>query len=95
SGESNSIRILYLFPGQNEDVFLGHIQHVTLTANTFYEALSYEWGSPEKTHLLQVENDSVIRITESLHHALRDLRPENSEQQPRAIWADGISINQV
>ncbi|KAK4220524.1 ankyrin and HET domain-protein [Podospora fimiseda] len=93
--EPNSIRILYLFPGQNEDVLLGHIQHVTLAANTSYEALSYEWGSPEKIHILQLENESVIRITESLHHALRDLRPETFEQQPRAIWADGICINQA
>ncbi|KAK3989404.1 heterokaryon incompatibility protein-domain-containing protein, partial [Cladorrhinum sp. PSN332] len=97
--QPNAIRILYLSPGHQNDALSGHIRHTTLgtqpAPNISYEALSYEWGSPDKTQIVQLNNDTVIRITQSLADALRDLRPEPSAQQPRAIWADGICINQA
>ncbi|KAG4429501.1 hypothetical protein IFR05_015018 [Cadophora sp. M221] len=59
-----------------------------------FVALSYEWGSSEKTHNIQLEDGSTVRITDSLYHALRDLRDIDLSQEYRVIWADGICINQ-
>ncbi|KAK3318082.1 ankyrin and HET domain-containing protein [Apodospora peruviana] len=95
------IRILYLTPGSGSDQLSGSLFRVGLGANAHYEALSYEWGSPDKTRLLHLQVDSddepttaVIRITESLYEALCDLRCEPPDNTARAVWADAICINQ-
>ncbi|KAI0809957.1 HET-domain-containing protein [Xylaria sp. FL0064] len=58
-------------------------------ANT-YDALSYTWGSDEKTHTIRV-GDAELPITANLHQALVHLRRRRT---PRSIWADAICINQ-
>ncbi|KAH9224925.1 heterokaryon incompatibility, partial [Leptodontidium sp. 2 PMI_412] len=56
-----------------------------------YEALSYEWGDPQKECIILLTNESHISITRSLYNALRDLR---DQKLPRLLWADGICIHQ-
>ncbi len=55
-----------------------------------YEALSYVWGSPEKSRLVSTDEGS-LSVTENLHAALSRLRNHFS---PRIIWIDAICINQ-
>ncbi|KAK4169828.1 heterokaryon incompatibility protein-domain-containing protein [Cladorrhinum sp. PSN259] len=94
--QPKAIRILYLSPGHRDARLSGRIQESTVdNAHAPYEALSYEWGSPDKTHLFHFDNNTVIRITKTLHDALTDLRPEPSAWGLRAIWADAICINQA
>jgi hypothetical protein len=55
-----------------------------------YEALSYTWGSTERTSEITT-NDCTLAVTENLHHALRYLRYEYTD---RILWIDLICINQ-
>jgi hypothetical protein len=55
-----------------------------------YEALSYTWGSIERTSEITT-NDYTLAVTENLHHALRYLRYEDKD---RILWIDLICINQ-
>jgi hypothetical protein len=91
------IRILFLHPGASSDRLIGRLEHAELDAKPTYEALSYEWGSPEKEHKILLESGGqqfIVTITRSLHNALFDLRYEDISRGSRAIWADGICIDQ-
>lgn len=92
---SREIRLLRLAPAsRTNDNLSGRLQHASLSDDPIYEALSYEWGNPDKTHIFSLDNGSIISITESLHQALRDIRHESPSQADRVIWADAICINQ-
>ncbi|KAK3365567.1 heterokaryon incompatibility protein-domain-containing protein [Lasiosphaeria ovina] len=93
--EPGETRVLYLHPGSGVDVLSGHLQHAQLSDRPWYEALSYEWGDPTKSHELRLQDGSIVRITESLHQALHDLRREPRSGKWRAVWADGICIDQA
>ncbi|KAK4094352.1 hypothetical protein Purlil1_957 [Purpureocillium lilacinum] len=71
-----------------EDDGGGYLEHALA-----YEAISYHWGSDQRTpfHVV-IDNGSVIRITASLHTVLRRLALPDG---PRVLWADAICINQV
>lgn len=85
-------RLLQLFPAKSTTQLLsGGLRVVSLDDRHEYEALSYEWGSMELTQKLYLDDGSYVAITESLFHALRDIRHERDE---RLIWADGLCINQ-
>lgn len=71
---SDQIRLLYLNPGHESDSLTGHLEIVDLKNCPPYEALSYEWGAPEKPCIFTTTDKFRVNITESLHHALRDLR---------------------
>ena len=62
------------------------------TSDIPYEALSYAWGPPKFDHDLYVGDDAVLRITSSLHGALKRLR---RYPRPRRVWADAVCINQA
>ncbi|KAK0611721.1 ankyrin and HET domain-containing protein [Immersiella caudata] len=87
-------RVLHLAPGADDLPLTGSLQVVALDQEPIYEALSYEWGSPEKLHKFTTTDGYVIQITESFHHALRDLRHREQADGHRVLWADGICINQ-
>jgi hypothetical protein len=94
---TREFRILYLHPGKSSDMLIGRLEHAALDANWSYEALSYEWGSPEREKEILIDNHghrSCLRITQSLYHALHDLRGEDSSSASRLVWADGVCINQ-
>jgi hypothetical protein len=55
-----------------------------------FEALSYTWGSPSRTHIITCNRKS-FPVTTNLFHALTYLRYPN---QVRTIWVDALCINQ-
>ncbi|PYI10710.1 HET-domain-containing protein [Aspergillus sclerotiicarbonarius CBS 121057] len=55
-----------------------------------YEALSYAWGNPFKSHHIRV-NGKHIPITENLFSALQHLRLST---ETRILWVDAVCINQ-
>ncbi|KAL6707265.1 hypothetical protein ACN47E_004253 [Coniothyrium glycines] len=100
-------RLFNLYFGTGDQPIIGELQQVDLEACTAaegtgnsldYEALSYEWGSPELSHEVYIidsaGNLAALRITRSLHQALCDLRLSIKSPQPRVIWADALCINQ-
>lgn len=60
------------------------------TADISYEAISYVWGSYEKDHIILL-NGKTQKITANLSDALHQCRLLD---QPRALWADSICIDQ-
>lgn len=94
---SHEVRLLHLESGRHSDIIRGRLEHVNIGDNPVYEALSYEWGRPEKQCAILLETDgtrSSLDITRSLHTALRDLRHKDPTSGSRIIWADGVCINQ-
>lgn len=93
-GEGPFIRLLKLYPGPAHQDLKGNLEHVSLdstkTKNPFV-ALSYVWGNALKPFTLSIGRAKTIRITASLHFALKRLRdPKRSV----LVWADAISIDQ-
>lgn len=84
-------RMLQISPGINSSPLHGQLHHVDLNNCPSYEALSYEWGNPQKECTIILTNGKQIPITRSLYNALQDLRYEKS---PRLVWADGICVHQ-
>jgi len=67
----------------------------TLESSTFlekptYTALSYTWGSPNKTRTIKVDGRK-IENRDNLYNALQHIR---NPKQPITLWVDAISINQ-
>ncbi|KAI1269257.1 HET-domain-containing protein [Xylariaceae sp. FL1019] len=62
--------------------------------NAPYEALSYAWGSPDRTKVISLYNEGMSRkldIPNNLFVALRHLRYSDEE---RTLWVDAICIDQ-
>ncbi|KAK8113054.1 hypothetical protein PG984_013580 [Apiospora sp. TS-2023a] len=55
-----------------------------------YDALSYAWGDPTKTHTIHV-NGETTGIGANLHTVLLRLRCRDA---PRVVWVDAICIDQ-
>ncbi|KAM7196642.1 HET domain containing protein [Rhypophila sp. PSN 637] len=85
-----AIRLLTLLPGGPEDDIHCRMAAVRLDQGTTYEALSYAWGCPRRSHTIYI-NDRSFDVTESLHKALRYLR--RSDEQI-CLWVDAVCINQ-
>lgn len=64
----------------------------TLRTPDGYDAISYAWGEPRRSHKLYVDSSGEIDITESLFGALKIFR---STKKYRRLWADAICINQA
>jgi len=91
---NGEIRLLHLYPGRETQPLTGRLQVVRLSQTPSFEALSYEWGLPDKSKQFSTTDGGfIIHITASLYQALRDLCPEMT-QGPRILWADSICINQ-
>lgn len=91
--DCHQIRLLHLAPGNPDDPLSGRLERAYL-AGASYDALSYEWGNPDRNHAVTLQDGSIVHITASLHHALRDLRQDYTSRRCRTIWADAICINQ-
>ena len=87
---SRDIRVIIIHPAPSPRSPL--VCDLVNTDRDAYEALSYVWGSNEKSCsvLLQAEGQH-LPVTRNLHEALRHLRYHDKE---RIIWADGLCINQ-
>ena len=87
-----------LLPGDTGDDLRVSIRHEAFSADhpPLYEALSYTWGSPNKTHTVRVQDHDHderwgLLVTENLYVALCHLR---SSTETRTLWADAVCINQ-
>lgn len=87
----NEIRLIDLHPGKWTDTLRCSLKTVNLTDAASYESLSYCWGLTKSEENVLCENGSIA-VTKNLSDALRQLR---SEQTPRKLWIDAISINQA
>ena len=87
---SGHIRLLYLLPGDQGDELQGVIFHIAYESSGTYRALSYVWGTDQRTHKLTTP-DGILRITSSLHKGLRRLRHKS---KAILLWVDAICINQ-
>jgi hypothetical protein len=88
--DSGNIRLLYLLPGETGNQLQGVIIHVPYESAGTYRALSYVWGTDQRTQELMTP-DGVLRITLSLNKCLRRLRHKN---EAIMLWVDAICINQ-
>ncbi|PQE10655.1 heterokaryon incompatibility protein [Rutstroemia sp. NJR-2017a BBW] len=88
--DSGDIRLLYLLPGETGEQLRGVIIHVPYKSPGAYRALSYVWGTDQRTKVL-VTPDGTLQITLSLNKALQGLRHRG---KPIILWVDAICINQ-
>lgn len=90
---AHDIRLLVLLPSKEESTQIECLlTQVSLDEQPDYEALSYTWGSQiEKIGLVSLEG-RPFPVTPSLEDALRHLR---LEEDPRTLWVDALSINQI
>ncbi|OAA50928.1 HET domain protein [Beauveria brongniartii RCEF 3172] len=97
--DKNAIRILTLYPGEDNSHLMGKLENVSIECATSYEALSYVWGDAgpgsntggmlfvdqgNKEALLALRGSSIVA-------ALHQLRLPD---RPRRIWTDQCCINQ-
>jgi len=90
--ERHQIRLLELAPGKPQDPINVRLSITSLdiTPPPVYEAISYEWGSPNVTENINVSSVD-FRITTNLKAALTRFRlPDRT----RMLWADAICIDQ-
>jgi hypothetical protein len=87
----DSIRLLNLEPGSEDDPIRCQLLNVRLSSNPRYEAISYTWGRNDYPKLISV-NDVQIEVTETLYKALHHFR---LPKHRRTLWADAICINQI
>ncbi|KAK7964081.1 hypothetical protein PG996_008229 [Apiospora saccharicola] len=90
----NHIRLLQLEPSSDPSSLLRcTLSDFDLQSSDIpYDALSYVWGPPVFDHDLYLGDKAQLKITPSLHGALKRLRRDS---QPRRIWADAVCINQA
>lgn len=90
---SPAFRLLRILKGQGSticcEVFQALVRQRSVAIS--YEALSYVWGSPEATYVIEI-NGKPFRITENLYEALGHLQLRD---QDRMIWVDAICIDQT
>ena len=87
----NEIRLVHIHPAPDREAEIScSLSHVSLDVQPAYMALSYCWGSPQKSRSIHID-EQEFPVTENLYEALREVR---SPTQPVAIWIDQISINQ-
>lgn len=92
---AQSIRLLYLHPGDEAAPLVCEMKIVSLEENPSYAALSSVWGIQEGSEILHIrENRKQFKkyFRPSLAGALRRLRLENED---RILWIDALCIHQL
>ncbi|KAK1831539.1 heterokaryon incompatibility protein-domain-containing protein [Podospora conica] len=88
---NGEIRLLSLEPAENiDDPIVCSLEHVFLSDNPVYEALSYTWGSPTPTCQVQIDGQTVD-VQENAAAAMRRLRYKT---ESRKLWIDAVCTNQ-
>jgi len=83
--EEGQIRLLALRQGSNQDEPIEcELSSCELDNAPPYEALSYFWGTSQKTQVISLHG-STFRVREDLYDALRRLR---QRQTSRILWVD-------
>lgn len=85
------IRLLEILPrGTSNQVRCRLVTANLARQGNLYEAMSYTWGDPTKTHTVSIDGFPV-KVTRNVYNLLYDRSPIFS---PRRIWIDAICINQ-
>ncbi|KAG7104842.1 Heterokaryon incompatibility protein 6 like [Verticillium longisporum] len=85
------IRLLYILPRGNSSKISCKLITIDIgQRHPTYQAMSYTWGDPTKTHTIWV-NDKPFKTTQNVYNLLLDMSPVF---EPRRIWIDSICINQ-
>jgi len=84
------IRLLELFPGDEDAPLQGTIHHASVDSPGKYWAISYVWGAAPKPFYFQTP-EGKIPLTVSLHSALQSAR---DKEHSILLWADAICIDQ-
>lgn len=87
---SGYIRYLVLQPGESGDPIVCSIHVTKLEDSTPFEAISYVWGTPERTEPIECDGKTLY-ITVNLRNSLLAVRRLD---EARALWSDSICINQ-
>ena len=95
--EASEIRLMTLLPGVFGTKISITIGTTVLSKSQVpeYEALSYTWGSVERTayiYIQDTERESALAVTSNLAEALQYLRYED---KPRTLWIDAICVDQT
>ncbi|KAI1276539.1 heterokaryon incompatibility protein-domain-containing protein [Xylaria sp. FL0933] len=86
----DDIRILQLLPGQAGDPIQIQVQHVSMSTEHEYAAISYAWGNRMALRSVFCEG-KFIQVPINLSRALTHLRHTS---HPIPLWVDAICINQ-
>jgi hypothetical protein len=86
----DSIRLLLLEPGAENDVLTCTLLPVRLTQDPVFEAISYTWGDQSDREIISVGGAS-FDISKNLANALRHFRSRDGQCR---FWADAVCINQ-
>jgi hypothetical protein len=85
-----AFRVLELQPGYHSNPVQCKLLDASLEEAPNYEALSYCWGDPKDTQIINC-NEQSFPITSNLHAALVNLRQPGRK---RTLWVDALCINQ-
>ncbi|PQE07340.1 hypothetical protein CJF32_00005221 [Rutstroemia sp. NJR-2017a WRK4] len=96
SSGSDSIRLLRLMPHENDRSriqckLFDYTLHDSGKGSHLYEALSYTWGSSDKSRCSVSIGGQNLPVTENLYAALLHLQDRSLE---RILWIDALCINQ-
>lgn len=69
----SQIRLIYIQPGQPDELIRCEFKHVSLGQNVEYCALSYVWGDPNHTKNIELDG-KLFPVTTNLHNALHRFR---------------------
>jgi hypothetical protein len=90
-GSNKEIRLLHLFPGNDEAELRCALSVASHDDDPKYEAVSYVWGPLEDLgHISIALFEEHVSITKSLQSVLRSLRLPD---RPRILWVDALVIN--
>ncbi|KEY73887.1 hypothetical protein S7711_06096 [Stachybotrys chartarum IBT 7711] len=91
--DPNEIRVLDLLPGTDQDRITVKIRHTLIEdlLDTECTALSYTWGDPKNTQVIQCSKEGHLLVTNECFSALHRLRLPD---KPKTLWIDAICINQ-
>jgi hypothetical protein len=84
------IRLIRLKRGNESDPIEIELDIHGLLDAPEYDALSYAWGNPEKTHQIDC-NGLIMQVNQNVHTALKRLRAMDNS---RALWIDALCIDQ-
>ncbi|KAL8658451.1 MAG: hypothetical protein Q9226_000983 [Calogaya cf. arnoldii] len=84
------IRLIQILPGLCEEPIRCELRHFPIP-KAGYVALSYEWGSSEKTHYIDI-NASPFYVTRNFHDFLSAARKSIGDTW---LWVDAICIDQT
>ncbi|KAL1893339.1 hypothetical protein Sste5346_006517 [Sporothrix stenoceras] len=91
--DNNSLRILSIEPGKNDEPIVCKLVEVPFRDKPKFNALSYTWGDSTPSDPKITLNGFPFRVRQNLYDALIFLR-QQSASAPQRFWIDAICINQ-